>query len=54
MIGRVRVNTICLPLDEVPGETYDELEATVAGWGMMDDPDYWGKRLFLEVHLFDF
>ena len=31
-----RINTICLPLDDKPNETYQQLDATVAGWGIND------------------
>ena len=34
--GKVKINTICLPLHATPGETWKDKEATVAGWGYKD------------------
>ena len=31
--GKIKLNTICLPLDEAPEQTYIEYDVTVAGWG---------------------
>ena len=34
--GRVKINTICLPLHAMPGEKWEDQEVTVAGWGYKD------------------
>ena len=33
----MKLNTICLPLDWTPSETYEKWGATVAGWGLTEN-----------------
>ena len=35
-LGRIRINTICLPLNSRPDETWEEYDATIAGWGVTE------------------
>lgn len=37
--GRTRINTICLPLNSDESETWEDYDATVAGWGSTDTLD---------------
>ena len=32
-VGNTRINTVCLPFDVKPSETYEKDIVTVAGWG---------------------
>ena len=37
--GRIRINTICLPLNSDATETWEDFDATAAGWGATDTLD---------------
>ena len=39
ILGRIRINTICLPLNSDASETWEDYDATVAGWGSTDTLD---------------
>ena len=40
--GRIRINTICLPLNSDASETWESFDATAAGWGATDTLDGFG------------
>ena len=39
ILGRIRINTICLPLNSDASETWEDYDATVAGWGSTETLD---------------
>ena len=49
-LGRIRINSICLPFHNPPEETWEEYDATVAGWGATEVNKHFrsfGKIMFL-------
>ena len=39
ILGRIRINSICLPLNSDVEETWEEYDSTAAGWGYTDTMD---------------